>query len=66
MRGVGQRQGCLFCAGEKCFQMSYMAGLGTLLQSLPSGYLLHSHGTWPIYRWFTYVLKIVIFIGYVK
>ena len=33
--------------------------------NIPSGYLLHSHGKWPIYRWFTwvYLLKMVIFHG---
>ena len=38
------------------------------ISHLPSGYLTVRHGKWPIYRWFTwvYLLKMVIFHGYVK
>ena len=36
-------------------------------RDIPSGYLLHSHGKWPIYRWFmVYLLKMVIFHGNVS
>ena len=46
---------------------SHVWPIGTVMTKC-SGYLTYSHGKWSIYRWFTwvYLLKMVIFHGYVK